>query len=63
MFQLDPASSAAALDELIADVNTPVVASAPVLVLPAFANENAPVYQGSGQLAWEDDEYFYVFED
>jgi len=63
MFQLDPGFSAAALDEFVADVTAPVAESKPVLVGPVVANENQPSYNGPGTVAWEDDEYYYVFDD
>lgn len=62
MFQLDPAT---AIDELVADVNSPKIGKQSVIVaaLPLVANENEPSYRGPGRLAWQDDDYYYVFED
>lgn len=50
MFQLDPGFSAAALDEFVADVTAPVA-------------DSKPAIDGSGLVAWEDDEYYYVFDE
>lgn len=63
MFQLDPGFSNTAVDELVADVKDPKVVASLALDVPVVANENHSTYIGPGKLAWEDEEYFYVFED
>lgn len=63
MFQLDPGFSSAALDEFVADVTGVEPEPEPSFIGPMAANENQPSYVGAGTVAWEDDEFFYVFED
>lgn len=67
MFQLDPAFTSTAMDEFVADIKSPNAtrgpATSPALTVPVVANENHSTYIGPGNLAWEDDEHFYVFED
>lgn len=63
MFQPDTALSDNALDEFVADITRPAAEPVSVMSLPTVANENEPGYDGIGRVAWEDDDFFYVYED
>ena len=70
MFQLDAKFSSVAPNDFGEDVAG--VALDPLLLPDAIANENQPkaavlspqeLIADPGNIAWEDDEYYYVFED
>ena len=78
MFQLDPKTSGKVLDDLMAEMAQTEKAKKadgpPIVMRSVVANENRPspvqapkipTYDGpeARNIAWEDDEFFYVFED